>query len=132
MLFRLNTIRAVVVDVPMKAIYGDETSSLHIARVIPGFVLHHMTNFLKRIFYSHFLRSFDLASLYLLAGIPLFLFGLIYGIYRWELGNRTGVPATAGMVMLAGLPFLLGIQFSLSFFHHDLMDVPRRPLHPQL
>ena len=31
MLFRLNTLRAVVVDVPMQARYGDETSHLRIA-----------------------------------------------------------------------------------------------------
>ena len=37
MLFRLNTLRAVVVDVPMAANYGDEVSNLKIKRVMRVF-----------------------------------------------------------------------------------------------
>jgi len=37
MLFRLNTLRAVVLDVPMDARYGDETSSLKASRVLVEF-----------------------------------------------------------------------------------------------
>lgn len=132
MLFRLNTVRAAVTDVPMKALYGDESSNLKILRVMPEFFCKHITNFIKRIFYVHFLRSFDLASLYLLTGIPMFIFGLSYGIFRWVQGIENGVPATAGTVMLAGLPFLLGIQFFVSFFHHDMQDVPRQTLHTRI
>jgi dolichol-phosphate mannosyltransferase len=132
LLFRLNTVRAVVIDIPMKAIYGQETSHLRIAKSIPEFFFKHTRNFIKRIFYVHFLRSFDLASLYFLTGIPLFIFGLAYGLYRWIDCSRRGVTATAGTVMLAGLPFLLGCQFFLSFFHHDMQDVPRQPIHPRM
>jgi hypothetical protein len=67
-----------------------------------------------------------------MTGIPMILFGLSYGIFRWNQGIENGVPATAGTVMLAGLPFLLGIQFVLSFIHHDMQDVPRQPLHPRM
>ena len=34
MLFRLNTLRAVVVDIPMHASYGDEVSNLRISKVV--------------------------------------------------------------------------------------------------
>lgn len=132
MLFRLNTVRAVVMDIPIQAIYGGEISNLKIIRVIPEFLYHHMVNFLKRIFYVHFLRSFGLASLYLVTGIPLFFFGLSYGLFRWIQCEHLGVAATAGTVMLAGLPFLLGIQFILSFFHHDMQDIPRQPVHVRI
>jgi len=131
-LFRLNTIRAVVTDVPMKAIYGNESSQLKILRVIPQFLKKHTINFVKRTFYIHFLRSFDLASLYLITGVPMFLFGLSYGIFRWTQGIQNGVPATAGTVMLAGLPFLLGIQFIVDFFHYDMQNVPRQSIHTRM
>jgi dolichol-phosphate mannosyltransferase len=132
MLFRLNTTRAVVIDIPMKAIYGNETSNMKIIKIVPEFLFKNIFNFMKRIFYSHFLRSFDVASLYLISGIPLFLFGLTYGIYRWIDCGRKGTTATAGTVMLAGLPLLLGIQFIISFFHYDVLDSPKQPLHTRL
>src|SRR5882724_8113721 len=132
MLFRLNTLRAVVIDIPMKAIYGDESSNLKIVKILPEFFFKNIYNFIKRIFYVHFLRSFDLASLYLISGIPLFIFGFSYGLYRWIDCGRKGTTATAGTVMLAGLPLFIGIQFVLSFFHHDMQDTPRQPLHTRL
>ena len=49
MLFRLSLIRAVVVDVPMRAIYGSETSNLRIGRAIWEFPRRHGVNFFKRI-----------------------------------------------------------------------------------
>ena len=50
MLFRLNTIRAVAVDIPMSAIYGDEISNLKVSRVMGEFFVKHVRNFFKRIF----------------------------------------------------------------------------------
>ncbi len=52
LLFRLNTIRAVVVDVPMDARYGDEVSNLSISKVVTEFMWKHLRNICKRIFYS--------------------------------------------------------------------------------
>lgn len=50
MLFRLNTLRAVVVDVPMEAKYGDEVSNLKVSKIIGEFFVKHVRNFCKRIF----------------------------------------------------------------------------------
>src|SRR5690606_19129847 len=47
MLFRLNTLRAVVVDVPMEAKYGSEVSNLKISRIIGEFSVKHCRNFIK-------------------------------------------------------------------------------------
>uniref|UniRef100_UPI00289C9531 glycosyltransferase family 2 protein n=1 Tax=Stutzerimonas kunmingensis TaxID=1211807 RepID=UPI00289C9531 len=52
MLFRLNTLRAVVVDIPMDAKYGDEVSNLKISKIVGEFLAKHLRNFVKRIFYS--------------------------------------------------------------------------------
>ena len=42
--------------------------------------------------------------------------------------RRAGQAATAGTVMLSGLPVLAGIQFLIGFFSFDLISVPRIPL----
>lgn len=68
MLFRLNGIRAVVIDVPIKAIYGDEESNLKAHKILMPFLLGHTKNFMKRIAYSYFIRDVSFASLELLLG----------------------------------------------------------------
>ncbi len=53
MLFRLNTIRAVVVDIPMDASYGDETSSLKVFRVFPEFLYNSGELLQRRLQFLH-------------------------------------------------------------------------------
>ena len=62
MLFRLNIIRAVVMDIPMKAQYGDEGSNLKVSRVAMEFLNKNLKNLLKRIFYNYFLRDMSIAT----------------------------------------------------------------------
>ena len=62
MLFRLNTLRAVVVDVPMDAKYGEEVSNLTISKIAGEFLFKHARNFFKRLFYNYYLRDLSLAS----------------------------------------------------------------------
>jgi len=81
-LFRLNTLRAVVVDVPMEAKYGDEVSNLKISKIIGEFFAKHVRNFSKRIFYNYYLRDMSLASIELPVGLILLGFGSIYGSYQ--------------------------------------------------
>ena len=57
-LFRLNTLRAVVVDVPMLAVYGDEESHLKIREALPVFAVKHAGNFVKTNFLQLFLAQF--------------------------------------------------------------------------
>lgn len=131
-LFRLNTVRAVVLDIPMDAQYGDEVSNLKISKIIGEFLYKHVRNFSKRIFYNYFLRDFSMASLELVFGILFTLFSLIFGTYHWILSARQGIPATTGTVMLAALPFLLGMQYLLAFLSFDTNSIPRDVLHPRL
>jgi len=51
---------------------------------------------------------------------------------RWYESMATGVPATAGTVILAALPILLGWQMLLAFFNFDTRNVLTAPLHPRL
>jgi dolichol-phosphate mannosyltransferase len=128
MLINLGNIRAVVQDVPMKAVYGDETSNLKIRHIIGQFLRKNVKELLKRVLYTYFLRDFHLASAQLLSGMLLFGFGAIYGAWGWYESIATGSTASTGTVMLATLPIILGFQLLLSFFGFDMANEPKLPL----
>lgn len=132
LLFRLNTLGAVVEEVPMAAVYGAERSNLSIRRVWWEFLAKNCRNFVKRIFYNYFLRGFSIASVELVLGLLLTLFSLVFGAERWAHSIVSGVPVTAGTAMLAGLPLILGMQLLLSFLAYDTRSVPVAPLHRRL
>lgn len=132
MLFRLNTVRAVVVDIPMDAHYGNESSNLQIGRVFGEFFFKHVRNFVKRIFYNYFLRDMTVASLELVFGFLLLAFGSIFGIYHWMAGLTLHTATPTGTVMLAALPTLVGLQLMLAFIGYDIASQPHRSIHPDL
>lgn len=129
MLFRLNTLRAVAVDVPMDAKYGDEVSNLKISKIVGEFFVKHLRNFGKRIFYNYYLRDMSLASLELPLGLLMMAFGVVFGGYHWIDSNSRNLPTPAGTVMLAAIPLLMGLQFVLAFIAHDISSVPHRVRH---
>lgn len=132
MLFRLNTIRAVVVDVPMHAHYGDEESNLNIKRVLPEFFAKHVRNFGKRVFYNYFLRDMTVASFELVIGTILFSFGMVFGLYHW-ISNLFLKQATPfGTIMVSTLCVLMGLQLLLAFISFDVANVPRKSIHDML
>ena len=128
MLFRLNTLRAVVTDVPMDAVYGDEKSNLKISKIIGEFLFKHIRNFGKRIFYNYFLRDVSVATFELISGSLLFCFGTIFGLVNWmaALSHQTYTPL--GTIMLAALPVLAGLQLLLAFLNYDVANVPTNPI----
>lgn len=132
LLFRLGTLRAVVVDVPMDAVYGDEKSHLSVGRALIEFAWKHARNAGKRIVYSYFLRDLSIASLELVAGIALAAIALGFGGYHWLQALATGEPTPTGTVMIAALSAISGLQFLLAFVGYDIANVPHRALHPVL
>ena len=132
MLYHLNTIRAVVHDVPMDAVYADEESSLKVSKVLPEFMVKHVNRFFKRYVYLYLLRDFNIGSLYSLLGVVLCGLGVVFGGWAWLRSLTTGQPATSGTVMLAALPLIIGIQFLIAFLHHDVERVPSQPLSEDL
>ena len=129
MLFRLNTLRAVVVDIPMDARYGDEVSNLKVRRIVGEFLRKHVRNACKRIFYNYYLRDLSLASIELPLGLFLTGFGGIFGGWNWIAYARANLAAPIGTVILAALTTLIGIQFLLAFLAHDIATVPRLAIH---
>lgn len=132
MLFRLGCVRAVVKDFPMAAVYGGEVSNLRIRKIMWEFPGKYLKALLKRIFYRYYLRDFSVGSIQLLVGMPLFLFGVIFGVAKWIEGVRTGVLTPTGTIFLAALPVLLGLQLLLSALSIDILQEPSDPLHPTL
>lgn len=128
-LFRLNTIRAVVLDIPMEAKYNNEDSNLKISSVISEFLIKHLLNTIKRIFYNYYLRDLSLASLELLFGVSMLTFGVLYGSYHWIVSAEYGLSTPAGTVMLAALPILVGTQAIFAFLGYDIASVPKKVIH---
>lgn len=128
MLFRLYTVRAVVRDVPLRARYADEPSSLRIGRVMRDFPVKYVAATVKRIFYAYFLRDFNAGTLQLVLGLVLLTFGTVFGAWKWITLSLTGFTATSGTVMLAALPVLIGVQLLLGALQFDIQNVPRTPL----
>jgi dolichol-phosphate mannosyltransferase len=127
-LSQLYLIGACLRDVPIPARYADEISSLSILKVLVEFPPALLGVFFKRILLHYFLYDFSIGSVYMLVGLPLFLFGMIFGSLKWVYYASREVPAPTGTVMLATLTVILGIQFLLSAVSIDLQSVPREPL----
>ncbi len=126
MLIHLNISNCVVRDIAMPAIYGDEKSSLRISNVLLKFPFLLFKRFFKRILYKYFIYDFNMASIYIVTGMPLFLFGSIYGIYRWIYGVVHQEVNSTGTVMLSILPIILGIQFLLQAIQIDINSIPKK------
>jgi glycosyltransferase involved in cell wall biosynthesis len=133
LLYHLNQLRAVVTEMPMAAVYADESSSLKPVQMIGPFLRGNLRNFFRRLIYSYFLRGFSAASVELLIGIPLLSFGMIFGFWHWaESIGEQSVPATAGTVMLAALPVLVGTQLLLSWLNFDVSAEPKHAIQGML
>ena len=127
LLFRLSIINAVVADVPMRAVYGEEKSHLKIRKVLMEFPYRHSVNLLKRIFYRYYLREWSIASIELPVGLGLTIFGTWFGLASYFAASSAGQATTAGQVTLSAVAIILGVQLLLSFLAYDVQSEPRVP-----
>jgi glycosyltransferase involved in cell wall biosynthesis len=128
MLSHLYLLDAYVMDIPMPARYRGEASSMSIRRVLFEFPIKLTLTFLRRIVLRYFIFDFSMMSVYLLTGIPLLLFGLIFGISKWIHYAELGIPAPTGTVILPTLSVILAIQILLSAVEIDINAAPRKPI----
>jgi hypothetical protein len=103
-------------------------SSLLIHRILFEFPPKLISTLIRRLVLKNFIYDFSMASIYLLAGLPLLVFGFSFGIYKWIHYASIGVPAPTGTVMIPTLSVLLGIQLLLSAIEIDLRSVPAEPI----
>jgi glycosyltransferase involved in cell wall biosynthesis len=127
LLFRLSIVNAVVADIPMKAVYGDEKSHLKIRRVLVEFPWRHTVNLLKRVFYRYYLREWSVASIELPVGIGMLTFGIWFGLVSYIEAASAGRATTAGQETLAAIGIILGVQLLLSFLSYDVQSEPKVP-----
>lgn len=131
LLYHLGTLRAVVRDVPIPARYGDEVSNIRIGAIVGPFALKHLTNFVQRILGQYFVRDFNVATLELISGLGAVLFGVFYALH-WLAVRNPGQAASAGVVMAASLPLIIGVQLLLQAMNFDVLNAPSHPIHPYL
>ena len=107
-------------DISMPAIYGTEKSNLSVFKTLVTFPPKLAKAHLKRIVLRYFVYDFNINSLYILFGWPLFLFGLVFGICKWAHFAQLGIAAPTGTVMIAVLGLVLGFQIILASIQYDL------------
>lgn len=132
MLFRLSIANAKVVDVPMKAVYEDEESNLHIRKIFFPFLKGNITNFFKRLIYKYFLQDFNIASLELCFGVVLMFFGVTFGGVNWFQNSMSNVETPVGTIIIAALCIIVGFQLFLSFLSYDISNVSKQAQWPSL
>ena len=116
----------------MDAFYGDEKSGLKIKSILLDFLWKHVRNYFKRIFYNYFLRDLSAASMQLVLGLVMLVFGVAFGLDAWRTSSAQGMETPAGTVMVAALPVFVGLQLLLSFLTQDIQSTPRVPIHKRL
>jgi hypothetical protein len=133
MLFRLNTSRAVVRDVPMDARYGDERSILALAHPREFGALQARADrqaAVLQLLPARLLRwprsNWSWACMLLVRRHG---FGLCSGSSGWLARHHRVRPARS---CWPRCPRSSALQLLLAFLSFDVSRVPRRPLHPQL
>ncbi|OQY46171.1 MAG: hypothetical protein B6247_28050 [Candidatus Parabeggiatoa sp. nov. 2] len=128
MLGELYLIDAVIFDVPYPAIYGEEESNLSVGKTLWEFPPKLTYLFFRRILIKNFLFNFNMGSIYFLAGAPMLIFGLIFGVVKWIKYFNLGVPAPTGTIMIPVMLVMLGVQFLLAAVNIDMQSVPQKPI----
>ena len=112
-------------DVAMPAIYGDEKSNMQVWKMPFVFTPKLIGTFIKRMVKGYFIYDFNPGSIYLLMGIPMFLFGFIYGIYTWVYYASREILTPTGTIMIIALTVILGFQLILQATQYDIINAPK-------
>ena len=125
MLVKLNIENVVVQDVDIPARYQDEESSLTVSRILREYPVLMFKSFIERIFFKYYLYDFNMASIYILIGLPLLMFGSIFGVITWINGAIDNELSSVGTIMISVLSITLGIQFLLQAINIDIASTPK-------
>ena len=128
MLMELALHRAVVQDVYIPAVYGDEESSLQIHQVFFVLLKLLVSRFYRRIIIQYFLRDFNAGSIFILFGTILFVFSLFWGGFFWIKALLTQNDTPLGTVVIAMITLIFGVQFLLQAVVLDIQTLPSKPV----
>jgi glycosyltransferase involved in cell wall biosynthesis len=107
-------------DIPMPAIYAEEKSNLSVWKTFFSFPPKLFKAFLRRIWLRYFICDFNIGSLYIFFGIPLFFFGLFFGIIKWLHYSSLQIGTPTGTIMIALISLILGFQMILAAIQYDI------------
>ncbi len=125
LLAQLYFLKARISDVAMPAIYANEKSNMKVWLMPLTFSARLLQTFVKRILKSYFLYDFNIGSLYIITGVPLFVFGIIFGSLKWWQYSSADVAAPTGTIMLVTLSIILGFQLVLQAVQFDIITSPK-------
>jgi len=128
MLIELYHCDAVIQEIPMKAKYGNEVSHLSLTRTLFGFPPKLLKAFIRRIILKYFLFDFNIASVYIIIGIPFILIGAGYGIVNFIKYASNNQAAPTGTVVIPTLLITLGFQMLLSAINFDINNYPQKKI----
>lgn len=111
---------AKIKDMAMPAIYGLEKSNLSVLHTLLTFPWKLTKAFFRRILLRYFICDFNINSVYILAGVPLFLFGAVFGLCKWIHYAAINMPTPTGTIMISVLGIVLGFQMLLASVQYDI------------
>jgi glycosyltransferase involved in cell wall biosynthesis len=120
LLIELYYTGAKIKDIPMPALYADEKSNLSVWKTLFSFPPKLIKAFLRRIWHRYVIFDFNIGSLFIFFGIPLCLFGLIFGIVKWIHYAMLQAATPTGTIMISVLSLVLGFQMLLSAIQYDI------------
>jgi len=119
-LVALSIVGAKIHDVPVPAVYGDESSTINLFGTTLRTLRTLNKGFWKRIYYKYVLYSFHPIALFLFSGLFATLIGTLWAIFVLYEKIFNGLSPTTGTVMLVVLPLIVGFQLLLTAI---IMDV---------
>ncbi|HSX06276.1 MAG TPA: glycosyltransferase family 2 protein [Candidatus Saccharimonadia bacterium] len=121
---QLNIANARGLDVSIPPVYKDEKSSIKLGRTAFRTLKVLLKGFVERIFHKYILFNFSPIGLFYLVGALLTLFGVVFGIIVGITSIGPATPSTA-TVMIAVVPFILGVQLWLQAIVLDIQAEPK-------
>lgn len=124
LLFRCGIHDLVIAEMPMKAIYADEVSSLNPYREVYRLAIRHVTIGFKRILYQYIILDFNPGSLSMLLGLAFGTVAFMVGIRSLVKGVLTGVPTPLGTQTIFLACFIIAVNLIIAFVFYDSTQRP--------
>lgn len=109
-----------VIELPISAVYNDEVSNLSVLNTLFSFPPKIIKAFFRRIFLDYFLYDYNIGSVYLTFGLPLFTYGALKGLYNWSFYHSIDQFTPYGTALLSSLFTIIGLLFLINFLNYDV------------
>jgi hypothetical protein len=118
--------RTRIKEIAMPAIYGTEKSNMKLFKMPAHFTINLVKTFFERIWKTYFVYDFNIGTIYILFGIPLFLGGVVFGSINWYHYASINQFTPLGTIMISALLIILGFQLLLQAVQFDIFLTPKK------